>query len=178
MKKTTLLILINLIINIVLAQEDDKLNLKLRHLKGMQAIEAKVLYAKLGTAYELNYGYYINNNYMLHAGINYERSKLQYTNIEYRNIKLGGIFTFTSYKNRLYLNGTLSGIIGQIVLNRPIIDSKTAKFNYGFAPGINSEIYILNKLSLILSFEQQFNFKDDLGVMHYNVGGGLRIYIK
>lgn len=150
--------------------------IKLHHIKGQMGLDARYMSANLGPAYELNYVYLINNQAQFHVGGYYENGGINKTVFNYKNLKFGLSYSVFKIKQRLYINPDLSLLIGVISGTNSDFNHKDEIFNFGFSYGLNSELYILNKLSFIFSFDQQYNFKDNFGKLHFNTGGGLRVY--
>lgn len=166
------------ILDIFKADDVNFKKIKLHHLKKMQSAEVKILYANLGNAYEINYGYLVTDNAFFHVGFNYEQGKLSYSTFDYKNIRFGLSYTALKIKQRVYINPDISLHTGFITAKNSDLNIEQQYFYFGGSIGLNTEVYILNKLSLILTADQQYNFKDKFGNMHYNVGGGLRYYFK
>ena len=152
-------------------------SLKIRHLKGMHSIDVRYMYAHLGPAYELNYGYLMTDKAQFHAGLYYETGKLSFATFDYKNIKLGVSYTLFKIKQRVFLNADLSLLAGAINAKDSDLGIEDQYFNYGASGGLNAEIYLVNKISIILAADQQYNFKDKFGKWHYNLAAGLRFHL-
>ncbi len=152
--------------------------IKLHHLKKMQSIDVRVMYAKLGTAFEFNYGYLMTDEAQFHIGAYYEFGKIGYTTYDYKNAKIGVAYSLFKVGQRLFISPDLSLLAGFIKGKSSDFETTDSYFNYGVSLGLNTELYITNKLCFLIVADQQYNFKDQFGKYHYNVGAGLRLYVK
>lgn len=186
MKKITLAILISLcstvysqdsILDIFQSKDNNFQSIKLHHLKNQQSVDFKVMYAKLGYAYELNYGKFLSDKAMFHIGLCYEVGKINYSDFNYKNIKVGMSYTVFKIKQRFYLSPDISLFVGNITGYSNDLETGEVYLNYGGSLGLNLEVFVFNRLSILLNFDEQYNFKDKFGNLHYNSGLGLRFYI-
>lgn len=189
MNKRTIIIILGIFaLNSVKAQdtlldvfknpENDFKKLKMRHVMKQQFLDGRCLYAHLGPAFELNYGYLITDDLQFHIGVNYEQGKINFSSFEYENLKLGVSYSVFKINRSIYINPDLSAFVGAMKATNSDLQVKDNYFNYGLSGGMNIEAFVLSKVSLLFIGEEQYNFKDKFGKWHYNVGVGIRVYIK
>lgn len=184
MKK--ILLLLSLSVGTMFSQEnpDDAFSsikttkIKLRHIKGFYYLDGSYAISKGTKAWDVNVGYFINNKSQITVGGNWEFGKIGYTNVVYKTISVGQQQTIYKIKDLIYFNTAVEGFVGAINYDTPELDTKKQVFNYGFGAGANAEIYLVNFCSLLLSGQQQYHFKDELGKFHYSFSAGLRFYVK
>lgn len=156
---------------------DNTANLQIRHLKGMKSLNLQYGWAMYGNYVNIGYGHLLKDRLMFNVDLNYEYGKIGFSHYDYKNVKLGLMHTVYKIKNTVFMNVAYGGIAGVIQSKNEEIFQSEKKFNTGLYGGVNGEIYIVNKVSLLLMAEQQYNFMDKFGKWHFHLGGGLRFYI-
>ena len=156
---------------------DNTASLHIRHLEGMKCMDMQYGWAKYGSFVNLGYGQLLTDKTMINFHLNYEFGKIGSAVYDYKNLKIGLCHTVYKAKNTLFLNLGYGGIVGFINSNSEDLGVKEQKFNAGIYAGGNAEIYLFNKFSILAIAEQQYNFMDKFGKMHFHLGGGIRVYI-
>lgn len=181
----------------VQAQDDNEPIVKLRHVKGSIGIDASVAYAHYGTAYQLGYIQYFNEKHSLSIMANYERGIIRdvdknattsgnnekYLNSiapHYEDLLANVLYGYTVYaiKDKVFFNLKAGGLVGMSKFVNPKTEIISANFNYGVVAGAEAEIYLVNRLAVIAYFNEQYTFKNIFGKIHYQLGGGLRFFVK
>jgi hypothetical protein len=166
------------ILDVFQSTDYDFKQIKLRHVKKMQALDIRAMYAKLGYAYELNYSYLITDEAMFHFGGYYEMGKIGYTDFNYKNLKAGISYSVLKIKQNFYVSPDVSLFVGNITGKSNDLDITDTYLNFGGSLGVNVEVYLANKVSMLFVFDEQYNMKDKFGKLHFNTGLGLRFHIK
>ncbi len=159
------------------AYNDNTANLHIRHLKGMKCIDMQYGWAQYGTFANLGYGQLLTDNLLLNFHFNYEYGTIGESIYDYKNVKIGLCHTIAKLKNAVFFNLAYGGILGAVEGQNKDLGYNERKFNAGLYAGGNIEMYLFNRFSLLAIAEQQYNFMDKFGTMHFHLGGGIRIYI-
>lgn len=186
MKKLHLTLLLALLYQITNAQivdeiiesgyNNNSINLQIRHLKGMASIDVQYGYSGHTNFINVGYGNLITDKLNFNVLLNYEFGKIQFTNVDYKNVIVGVGYTPFKINNTFFFTLTGGVLSGFIKATNKEINKTETKFNPGIYGGLNIETYLFNKLSLVLKAEQQYNISDPFGYYHYQLGAGLKFY--
>src|ERR1035437_1333246 len=97
--------------------QDEKITLKLRHIKGVQGIDIGAGVTKFSTYYQLSYYYFLGDKYFIKPSLSYETGKIGLTKYSEYSLLLGFERCFLKYRDFVFLNGGVSPVI-QLQNNR------------------------------------------------------------
>ncbi len=152
--------------------------LKIRHIAGFTGLDLSGGYAGKGVYFNAGYNKYLSDKLIFSSAFNYEYGKIGISDYANYALHFGLNNTIFKIHENLFLNIKYGGLLGIYTGENTYLEMKQSNFNYGLVAGINSEIYLLNRLALLITAEQQYNFADKFGGFHYQVGAGLRFYLK
>lgn len=156
--------------------QDDPL-LKLRHIKGMMGIDAVYGWANFGTFYEVGFSNDFSNKLIGRVGINYEEGKIVTSEYKASRLLAECIYTFGDLGEIAYFNIAMGGFGGYELAQNDEMNISENSFIYGLRGGAVVEIFITNRLVLLIQGFQYATIKSKFGSLHYQIGGGLRFLI-
>ncbi|HEX7414219.1 MAG TPA: conjugal transfer protein TraO [Bacteroidia bacterium] len=163
--------------------EDVKFNVVLRHIKGVQGVDAVCGATGLGRCLEVNYNKFISPKVFIMPGLNFEAAGVGLSVFKDYTAHLGFGWTVFQVGQRFYINIPFGAYIGVEAI-KPYQDASidftyagANKFICGGFAGINPEFFILKHLALIVTVKEIYIWNCPFGNFKYEVMGGLRFII-
>ncbi|MHB8260114.1 MAG: hypothetical protein ACYDCN_13160 [Bacteroidia bacterium] len=163
--------------------EDVKFNVVLRHIKGVQGVDAVYGATQLGRCLEVNYNKFIAPKVFIMPGINFEAAKVGLSAFKDYTAHLGFGWTVFQIGQRFYVNipfGVYMGIEAIKPYQDASIDftySGANKFICGGFAGVNPEFFVLKHLAIIATVKEIYIWNCPFGNFKFEVMGGLRFII-
>ncbi len=156
-------------------QEQEKVTLKLRHIKGSQGFDMGGGVTKFGNYYQLSYYYFFQDKYFIKPTLSYEAGKIGLTKYSEYSLMLNFERCFVKYRDFIFLNGGLAPVIQLQNTSNEVLSQSDTYFPYGISADINLEIFVLSKVALFGSLSEIYCPNDKFGNFRYLLGGGLKI---
>ena len=150
---------------------------QLFHVQGNKGFDLGYMYTKHGQAFLGGYVGYLKDNVVLKVRINTESGLIGLTDYQDYNISAGAQYTFGKVTKRGFLNVGGGLYAGFENYKNVEIGIDEGLFDYGVFGGVEIEYFAIERVALFVSIEQIISIKSKLGLLHYKVGGGLRILI-
>ena len=156
-------------------EQDEKVRLKLRHLKGVQGIDLGCGITKFSSYYQFSYYYFFSDKYFIKPTLSYETGKIGLTNYNEYSLFVSFERCFVKLKDFVFINGGLAPVPQLQNTQNDVLLKNETFFPLGVSADINVELFVLNKLALFGSFNEIYSPKDKFGNFRYMVGGGIKI---
>lgn len=151
-----------------------------RHIKGIKGVDLLGGVTGKGIYGEVGYNKYISNKVFYNIPLRYENAKIDQIKISSFSINPSLNYTFYKPWKWLYISAKTGGSIyaDYISNTKPAdvdyISGSGWKMNYGIFLGLETEIYLTDKLSWVLNFRQNYNFSPVSGNWVFYAGTGFR----
>ena len=149
---------------------------QIRHVKGINSIEADFGITKTGNSYALYYSKYFSDRIHIKAGPEMELGESRY---KYRvfMINATGSYTFLKIGDFLYFN-ICTGVNSAFYKN--LGESLTVKdnaFKIGLLGGLETEVFLFNNIMLLIDCKENLFADDAFGHYRFFYGIGLKYSI-
>lgn len=151
--------------------------IKLRHIEGIRGFDFSTGVNRYGNQFSLGYAQYESENFIGRLVLNYEYGRInlttystQYLFVEFNN-------TLYRVKKRVFLNLAYGVLAGQENSSSEVLNLKANTFEYGLLLGINAEIYLLNRLAVLIELKQIWDNGSGFGSFRYYGSAGFRFYL-
>ena len=155
--------------------QEEKITLKLRHIKGSRGIGMGAGITKFSTYYELSYYYFLQDKYVIKPSLSFEIGKIGLTKYSEYSLVLGMDRCFIKYRDFVFLNGGLSSVIQLQNTHNDVLPQVNSYFPLGIALEANLEIFVLRKVAIFSSLSEIYSPHDKFGSFRYMLGGGLKV---
>lgn len=166
MRKFYFLVLLLFVITITNAQS-------LRKVSGIQYIGGSYGIQQNGFNANLNFDNYFKKNFAYTVQLSLENTKPD--NFSNLNIYLsGGLKNFISLSiNNLYIGGGYGSFFGKQYAKHNILNDKSEAWIWGLYLNPTIEYYVINNISISLSYTQYFDFNNNFRNYHYSINLGV-----
>lgn len=163
--------------------EDVTFNVVLRHIKGVQGVDAVYGATQLGRCFEVNYNKFISPKVFIMPGINFEAATVGLSVFKDYTAHFGIGWTVFQIGQRFYINIPFGAYIGVEAI-KPYQDASidfkypgVNKFICGGFAGVNPEFFVLKHLAIIATVKEIYIWNCPFGSFKYEVMGGLRFIL-
>src|ERR1039457_2395565 len=91
-------------------EQDEKIHLKLRHLKGVQGIDIGGGVTKFSNYYQFSYYYFFSDKYFIKPSLSYEVGKIGLTNYNEYSLLVSFERCFVKLRDFVFINGGLAPV--------------------------------------------------------------------
>jgi hypothetical protein len=116
--------------------------LNLRHVQGVRYTGVSAAYDPGGINLGVHYGLFLKHNTGVAFGAYYEPGRAGTSNYRLAYGLCKYFYTAMNYRRWLYFNLEAGILLGNEKVENSILEMDKSKFQYGFAPGILTEIYL------------------------------------
>ena len=155
--------------------KEEKIKLKLRHLKGVQGIDLSTGVTKFSNYYQFSYYYFISDKYFIKPSLSYEVGKIGLTNYNEFSLFLSFERCFVKLRDFIFINGGLAPVAQFQQTQNDVLQKSGTFFPLGVSADVNVELFVFNKVALFGSFNEIYTPKDKFGNFRYMMGGGIKI---
>lgn len=166
MKQTGLFILLLLTCSIAHAQ--------IRHVKGMVGFEGKYLRSSQGSAYAFGFSKYLTSKQYLKASVGVENGKYGKSSFSAYMLCLDYNHTAFHIKDIVFFNAVAGLATTYDKLEDETFDEYNA-FQFGLNIGTDIEIYVNDRLIILVGANQLFDHQDDFGKGRFFYGAGIKL---
>lgn len=154
----------------------DEVNLKLRHIKGVQGMDIGGGITKFGNYYQASYIHFLKDKFFIRPSLSFETGKIGMTKYDEYSLFVAfnkDVFVFREF---FFLSVGLAPAIQMQNTSNEIV--KLDKFYYplGVMADITLELFVFNKVTLAATATEIYSPKDKFGAFRYLMGGGVKIY--
>jgi hypothetical protein len=156
---------------------------QIRHIKGVNGIEVNYyLTTESGTGYAAYYTKWLKNKMYIKAGGLFLEQDVS-SNLTHRVISAEAGLAYLIYEigQTVYFNaiggftaGVESFVVGEGEVPEDIKELTGQNFKPGIWGGGEIEVYVADKLTVLLNAQQRYRFGADFGNTTFTFGGGLR----
>ena len=155
--------------------KEEKIRLKLRHLKGVQGIDIGGGITKFSNYYQFSYYYFFSDKYFIKPSLSYEVGKIGLTNYNEYSLMVSFERCFVKFRDFVFINGGLAPVPQIQNTQNDVLEKSGTFFPLGVSADVNVELFVLNKVALFGSFNEIYTPKDKFGNFRYMLGGGIKI---
>ncbi len=149
-------------------------SIKLRHIEGIRGFDLSYGLNPYGNQFGFGYAQYESDNFIGRIVLNYESGKINLTTYSTQYLFIEFNSTVCRLKKRFFLNLAYGALAGQENSGNEVLNTKANTFEYGLLLGVNAEIYILNRFSVLIEFKQIWDNGSGFGSFRYYSNTGLR----
>jgi len=164
-----------MVIGIMLSLVTGLVQAQIFHLKGASAISAAGGITGSGIFGELGYQRFFSSKVYLKIAGNYESAKVNGASVSSTLLDIEIFFGLNPGGGRFFINGGFGPSTGYEKVSGLESESKIAGMKYGFLVTLEPEIYVSNKVGIIIPVSQRLYFQESLTRKKFNVGLGLRV---
>ncbi len=176
MKNIIIILTLSFCVHLAKAQ-DEEVHLKLRHIGGINGIDALAGINKYGYQFSLGITQFENERLMGRIILNSEFGKIGLSSYNTSTIAVGLDHTIYKIKDKLFFNLGYGGYAGFETSSNEVLDKKTDTFDYGVYAEVNTEFYVFNRLALVVEFKEMWDNGSLFGQFRYYAHGGFRFYL-
>ncbi len=151
--------------------------ISLRHIEGFRGFDITTGVNQYGKQFSLGYSQFESEKFIARIVLNYEYGKINLTSYNTNYIFIELNHTVFKIKDRVFLNLGYGALAGEENSSNEVLNNKTDNFSYGLLLDANSEIYVLNKLALLIEFKEIWDNGSSFGPFRYYANAGFRFYL-
>ena len=156
-------------------KKEEKIKLKLRHIKGVHGIDIGSGITKFSSYYQFSYYRFFSDNYFIKPSLSYEVGKIGLTKYNEYSLFVSFERCFVKLKDFVFINGGLAPVMQLQNSQNDVLEKSGTYFPLGVSADVNIEVFVLNKVALFGSFNEIYTPNDKFGNFRYLFGGGLKI---
>ncbi len=160
------------------AQDTTDIKINLRHISGFKALDIVTGMNKFGKYMQFGYSYYINNRTMFQSSVSWERGKINIAGYDDIFLHAGMSHTVYKIKEFCFINIHYCGLLGVENNKNTYLDKSESLFDYGGGAGGNIELFLTDRIALLLNFDEYYRLQNKFGKFHFHAGAGLRIFVQ
>jgi len=150
----------------------------MRHVKGNQSIDVTAHLTAFSPAYSVGFSNYFKEKLIGKLKLNYESGRIGIS--DYTAVLLMPSVTYTpfNFKSIAFFNLEGGIVLGMEKGSNESFIENINTFIYGINLGSEVEIFIGSKIALLVNFNEIITFSSKFGNARYQIGSGVRIFIK
>ena len=149
----------------------------LRHITGFHGIDVTAGLNKYGQQFSLGLTQYESEKFMARIILNSEFGKVNLTSYNTNTIFIELNHTLFKLKDAIFFNVGYGAVAGWETTSNEVLSNKTETLEYGLLVDVNAEIYLLNRLALLMEFKEIWDNGSNLGAFRYYANTGIRFYL-
>lgn len=174
--KYSLLLILPTLCSLGVKGQDEEINLKLRHIKGVQGTDVSFGITKFGNYAQASYVKFLKDKFLIRPSFSYEMGKIGQTKYQEFSLFIEVNRDIFSFKELFFVSTGLAPAVQLQNTSNDIVRIDKTYYPLGIMMNVNVELFIFNKATVFGTISEIYSPKDKFGPFRYLAGGGVKIY--